>query len=194
MSKRIRLIVGLGNPGQEYERTRHNAGFWFVEALARRYRLPLQADTKHFGLTSRWQSDQQDIRLLMPTTFMNRSGQAVASLAQFYKMTPEEILVVHDELDLPVGVARFKQGGGHGGHNGLKDIIQRLGQNNQFHRLRLGIDHPGHSSQVVGYVLGKTPQAEQQKIEDIIDTSIDALEYALQGNWDKAKQFLHSHR
>ena len=138
----IRLVVGLGNPGAQYEDTRHNAGFWYVEQLARSHGAILQPEKKFFGMTARVQIGGQEVRLLNPTTFMNRSGQAVGAMATFFKIPPESILVVHDELDLPAGVGRLKQGGGHGGHNGLRDIISSLGNSREFLRLRLGIGHP----------------------------------------------------
>ncbi|RMU32066.1 Peptidyl-tRNA hydrolase [Pseudomonas amygdali pv. morsprunorum] len=137
----IQLIVGLGNPGAEYEQTRHNAGAFFVERIAAAQRVNLVPERKFFGLTGRFTHQGQDVRLLIPTTYMNRSGQAVAALAGFYRIPVESILVAHDELDLPPGVAKLKVGGGHGGHNGLRDIIAQLGNQNTFHRLRLGIGH-----------------------------------------------------
>ena len=165
----IQLIVGLGNPGAEYEQTRHNAGAFFVERIAAAQRVNLVPERKFFGLTGRFTHQGQDVRLLIPTTYMNRSGQAVAALAGFYRIPVESILVAHDELDLPPGVAKLKVGGGHGGHNGLRDIIAQLGNQNTFHRLRLGIGHPGHSSMVSNFVLGRAPRSEQ----DLLDTSID---------------------
>jgi len=192
MSADIRLIVGLGNPGPEYTATRHNAGFWFVEDLARQFNTSLSPDSKYFGQTARLGPPYSDTRLLLPMTFMNKSGQAVGAMANFFKVTPEQILVVHDELDLPPGVAKFKQGGGHGGHNGLKDIIRALGNNNNFHRLRIGIGHPGHASKVTGYVLGKAPSQEQQLIDDAVQASLRGVEIALRDGWTAAKQYLHS--
>ena len=150
----IQLIVGLGNPGPEYEQTRHNAGALFVERLASAQRVSLTADKKYFGLTAKFSHQGNDVRLLIPTTYMNRSGQAVAALANFFRIKPEAILVAHDELDLPPGVAKLKRGGGHGGHNGLRDIIAQLGNQNDFHRLRLGIGHPGDAKLVSNFVLG----------------------------------------
>ncbi len=141
MADPIRLIVGLGNPGAEYENTRHNAGFWLVERLARQEGITLSPDKKFFGLSGKGRIGGQECYLLMPTTFMNRSGQAVAALANFYKIKTSEILVVHDELDMPPGVAKFKTGGGHGGQNGLRDIIARMSNQKDFHRLRVGIGH-----------------------------------------------------
>ena len=151
----IKLIVGLANPGAEYAATRHNAGAWYVDLLAERLRAPLREEPKFYGYTSRINLAGADVRLLVPTTFMNLSGKAVAAMATFYRINPDEILVAHDELDLPPGVAKFKLGGGHGGHNGLKDIISKLGNNPNFHRLRVGIGHPGDKKKVVGFVLGK---------------------------------------
>ena len=194
MSADIRLIVGLGNPGPEYEQTRHNAGFWFIEELARTFSAPLTADSKYQGITARLAAPYQDVRLLMPTTFMNRSGFSVGAMATFFKVTPEQILVVHDELDLAPGIARFKQGGGHGGHNGLRDIIRALGNNNNFHRLRIGIGHPGHKDRVTPHVLGKPPAADREAINKSIDDSVRAVERALKAGWLDAKQYLHSIR
>ena len=192
MSADIKLIVGLGNPGPEYTATRHNAGFWFVEAIARQFNTTLTPESKFFGLTARLSHPYSDTRLLIPTTFMNRSGQAVGALATFYKIAPEQILVAHDELDLPPGVAKFKQGGGHGGHNGLKDIAQALANQTDFHRLRIGIGHPGHSSKVTGYVLGKAPSNEQNLIDDAIYAAQKAIEIAMNEGFTAAKQYLHS--
>ena len=150
----IRLIVGLGNPGPEYESTRHNAGVWFLEELAARYNTSLTPESKFFGKTARINVAGQDIRLLYPTTFMNKSGQAVGTLANFYRVEPEQILVAFDELDLPPGVAKFKVGGSSS-QNGVKDIVSRLANNKNFLRLRIGIGHPGDKAQVTGHVLGK---------------------------------------
>lgn len=188
----IRLIVGLGNPGKEYEGTRHNAGAFFVLELARRAGVVLTNESKFFGDTARIRVGNHDLRLLVPSTFMNRSGKAVAALANFYRITPEQILVAHDELDIPPGQARFKAGGGHGGHNGLRDIIPALGGNNQFYRLRVGIGHPGHASKVSGYVLAKPSSADRMAIDAIIDEAVDALPLLLEGDAVKAMTRLHS--
>lgn len=188
---RIDLIVGLGNPGRDYEDTRHNAGAWLVDALARSRGVSLQPESKFFGLTGRLQLNGNDVRLLIPTTFMNRSGQAIAAVAGFYKIAPESILVAHDELDLPPGVARLKQGGGHGGHNGLRDTIARLGNNANFQRLRLGIGHPGSAEQVVGYVLNRPTAAERQAIDAAVDAALDVLPLAIAGESAKAMNQLH---
>ncbi|HLD65566.1 MAG TPA: aminoacyl-tRNA hydrolase [Pseudomonas sp.] len=190
----IQLIVGLGNPGPEYEQTRHNAGALFVERLAASQGAQLSADRKYFGLVGKFSHQGRDVRLLIPTTFMNRSGQAVAALANFFRIPPEAILVAHDELDLSPGVARFKQGGGHGGHNGLRDIIAQLGNQNSFHRLRLGIGHPGHSSQVSNFVLGRAPRSEQDLLDTSIDFALGVLPEILAGDWNRAMKLLHSQK
>ncbi len=190
----IQLIVGLGNPGPEYDQTRHNAGALFVERVAAQMGAPLSADKKYFGLTGKFSHQGRDVRLLIPTTYMNRSGQAVAALANFFRIAPDAILVAHDELDMPPGVAKLKQGGGHGGHNGLRDIIAQLGNQNNFHRLRLGIGHPGHSSQVSGYVLGRAPRSEQDLLDTSIDFALGVLPDVLAGNMTKAMQTLHSQK
>ncbi|KEQ18848.1 aminoacyl-tRNA hydrolase [Endozoicomonas numazuensis] len=188
----IKLVVGLGNPGAQYDDTRHNAGFWYVEQLARAYGASLQPEKKFFGLAARITIDGQDVRLLNPTTFMNRSGQAVGAISTFFKIPPQSILVVHDELDLPAGVGRLKQGGGHGGHNGLRDIISALGNNKDFLRLRLGIGHPGDSKEVVNYVLNKPSVADRQKIDSVIDEAIRISPEAFNGARAKAVQELHT--
>ncbi len=189
---KIKLVVGLGNPGGEYTNTRHNAGQDFVEALSREYLGNLNPEAKFFGLADRISVQHRDLRLLVPTTFMNLSGKAVAALAQFFKIEPEEILVAHDELDLAPGVARLKIGGGHGGHNGLRDIIQALGNNKNFARLRLGIGHPGNAKQVSSYVLKKAPPEEQQKIEDAIQAALKHIPTLVNGDWEKAMRELHT--
>lgn len=188
----IKLIVGLGNPGREYENTRHNAGALLIAELARQHGATLNLDSKFFGLSARITIDNQDVRLLIPTTFMNRSGQAVAAICNFYKIAMDEVLVAHDELDIDVGTARFKQGGGHGGHNGLRDIIAQCGNNKNFHRLRIGIGHPGSASQVTGYVLNKAPPADHEKMLAAIDESIRSLPEAINGEWAKAMNYLHT--
>ncbi|HVL02559.1 MAG TPA: aminoacyl-tRNA hydrolase [Dongiaceae bacterium] len=192
MKEGIDLIVGLGNPGRQYEETRHNAGAWFVERLARRCGVSLSPDTKYQGITGRGQIHGRDIRLLIPTTFMNLSGQSIVPFANFFKIPPQRMLVAHDELDLPPGTAKLKQGGGHGGHNGLRDLISKLGNNNDFARLRIGIGHPGHASQVSNYVLGKAPSKEQQLMDDAITEAIAILPDLLDGNANKAMNRLHA--
>lgn len=191
MSNKIKMIVGLGNPGSEYEQTRHNAGFWFIDELAWQYKASLKEEKKFFGSVARISISGSDLWLLKPATFMNCSGQAVAALAQFYKIRPEEILVVHDELDIPCGRIKFKLGGGNGGHNGLKDIQARLGTPD-FYRLRLGIDHPGDRNLVVGYVLNKPSLEHRQQIDEAINKSLKAVPMLLNGEWEEAVRFLHS--
>lgn len=188
----IKLIAGLGNPGSEYRGTRHNAGADFVEQLAHQCGATLTAESKFSGLAGRITFAGHDLRLLIPTTFMNRSGKSVAAMAAFFKIAPEEILIAHDELDIPSGTARFKQGGGHGGHNGLRDIVPALGNNKLFHRLRIGIDHPGHASKVSGYVLGRPSQVDRGRIDAAIDEAIGALPLLLAGDATKAMTRLHS--
>ncbi|WP_174874888.1 aminoacyl-tRNA hydrolase [Vogesella oryzae] len=187
----IRLVVGLGNPGPEYEKTRHNAGFWLVDELAWQHKAKLHAEGKFFGEAARATLAAGDVWLLKPMTYMNLSGQAVAALARFYKIAPEEILVVHDELDLQPGTARLKQGGGHGGHNGLKDIIARLGSPN-FWRLRLGIGHPGDRNEVANFVLKKARAEEQQAIDDALAKSLQVMPEVLAGNMAAAMKTLHT--
>jgi len=188
----IQLIVGLGNPGSEYDRTRHNAGADFVAELAYKNKVNLVADSKYFGLTARMNFQGQDVRLLIPTTYMNRSGQAVGAMANFFKIPSEAILVAHDELDLAPGIARFKLNGGHGGHNGLRDIISALGNNQNFPRLRLGIGHPGVAAQVANFVLKRAPSAEQQLTDDAIQRAIACMPDAIKGDWNTAMKTLHT--
>ena len=190
----VQLIVGLGNPGPEYDQTRHNAGALFVERVTESQRVNLSVDRKYFGLVGKFNHQGREVRLLIPTTYMNRSGQSVAALANFFKIKPEEILVAHDELDMPPGVAKLKQGGGHGGHNGLRDIVAQLGNQNNFHRLRLGIGHPGHASLVSGYVLGRAPRSEQELLDQSIDFALDVLPEILAGDWTVAMRKLHSQK
>jgi len=192
MTEAIQLVVGLGNPGPEYSTTRHNAGQWFVEQLARRFNTSLKAEAKFYGLTGKFLFQSREIKLLVPTTYMNLSGKAVLAMAQFYKIPPEAILVAHDEMALEPGIAKLKLGGGHAGHNGLKDIAAKFGNNPNFYRLRLGIGHPGHKDKVTGYVLGKAPQQEQKLIEDALDESLRCFELWQQQDLVKAQHRLHS--
>ena len=192
MASEITLIVGLGNPGNEYEDTRHNAGFWVVDELSRSHGIRLSPDKKYSGLVGKGAINGHTCWLLKPSTFMNRSGVAVQALANFFKINVEQILVIHDELDLPAGVARYKKGGGHGGQNGLRDIISKMGNNKEFHRLRIGIGHPGDKSRVTGHVLGKPTSSELQSIQGAIDEAIRTLPDALAGDLPKAMNRLHS--
>lgn len=187
----LRLIVGLGNPGQQYEATRHNAGFWWLEALARKLGVTLRQEAKFHGRAGKWNGGQGDIWLLCPETFMNLSGKSVAALAKFYKISPESILVAHDELDLPPGTAKLKQGGGHGGQNGLKDIHLQLGSSNYW-RLRIGIGHPGAKEAVTGHVLGKPVPAERERMLSAIEAALDVWPELAAGNFAAAQLKLHT--
>lgn len=186
----IQLIVGLGNPGDEYRGSRHNAGADFVLALAEHFATSLQPESKFYGLAGRIQSGSIDVRLLIPTTFMNRSGQSVSALAKFFKIDASEILVAHDELDFEPGIARFKDAGGHGGHNGLRDISKAMG--GDYKRLRIGIGHPGSAAQVSNYVLSRPSNSDRELIGSSIDEAIRALPLLLDNEWAKATHQLHS--
>jgi PTH1 family peptidyl-tRNA hydrolase len=187
----LKLIVGLGNPGSEYTETRHNAGFWFVEELAAAYGASFRLEKKFHGEVAKIAIANHDIWLLKPETFMNRSGQAIKSLSSFYRMSADNILVAHDELDLEVGDAKLKMGGGHGGHNGLRDTIAHLGTKD-FHRLRIGIGHPGHKDQVVDYVLHRPSQDERIGINNSIDDAKAVMPLLAEGAMEKAMHQLHS--
>ncbi len=187
----LQLIVGLGNPGLEYAQTRHNAGVWFVAALAAEHNIRLNLDNKYSGLVGRGTINGQEVRLLIPTTFMNLSGHSVSALANFFKIPLDAILVAHDELDLPVGSIRLKTGGGHGGHNGLRDIISCSANQNNFHRLRIGIGHPGDAKLVSNFVLNKAPAAEQEKIELAIMAAVKVSAQMVDGNLPKAMNQLN---
>lgn len=188
----IKLIVGLANPGAKYEGTRHNAGEWLINEVARQYHVSLKEEAKYFGKVAKVNTPQGEIRLLIPTTFMNLSGKAVGALANFYRIKPEEILVAHDELDLPPGVAKIKQGGGHGGHNGLKDIIAALGNSNNFYRVRIGIGHPGQKELVAGYVLGKPSPTDQPLIDSAVDEARRCIDLLFKEGIIKATNRLNS--
>lgn len=188
---RVSLIVGLGNPGSEYEKTRHNAGFWFLDELARQHNISFKTEKKFYGDVARYKYAGEDVWLLKPTTFMNLSGQAVQALANFYKINLDEILVVHDELDLSVDTARLKKGGGHGGHNGLRDIASKMGGNN-FLRLRIGIGHPGDKSKVTNHVLKKASTDDQISIERNIERALNVLPLVIEGEVQKAMNELHT--
>jgi PTH1 family peptidyl-tRNA hydrolase len=187
----IKLIVGLGNPGQGYADTRHNAGFWFVDLLARQHGATFKNASRYLGQTCRFNLQGQECRLLKPTTYMNRSGQSVSSLANYYRISPPEILVAHDELDLPAGSVRLKSGGGHAGHNGLRDIINATGSRD-FQRLRIGIDHPNDRRAVVDYVLSRPSKADRQAIDTALEAAADCLADILAGNLQKAMHRLHT--
>lgn len=186
-----KLIVGLGNPGPAYEHTRHNAGFWFVDELAHIYKASFRTDSKFGGDVCQISVDGCSLWLLKPMGFMNRSGSPTARLAGFYKIERPQILVVHDDLDLPPGAVRLKRGGGHGGHNGLRDLIAQLG-GNDFSRLRLGIGHPGTASEVVDFVLRKPPLSEQQLVDQAIANGLREFPRIVRGEFDKVMQALHT--
>ncbi len=188
----IKLIVGLGNPGDKYADTRHNAGEWLIARLAQRFNVTLNAENKFFGNVGKTLMNGKEIRFLVPTTFMNLSGKAVGALANFYRIKPEEILVLHDELDLPPGSVKLKLGGGHGGHNGLKDIVAALGNNNNFYRLRIGIGHPGHRDLVAGYVLNKPSPSEREALEKALDEAANCVELLFKDGIVKATNRLNS--
>ncbi|HAU07211.1 MAG TPA: aminoacyl-tRNA hydrolase [Gammaproteobacteria bacterium] len=185
------LIVGLGNPGAQYHQTRHNAGFWWLDALAQQQQLTFRAESKMHGEACRYAYDNHTIHLLKPTTFMNHSGRSVSAMARFYQIPAAQLLVVHDELDLPAGTVKLKQAGGHGGHNGLRDIISQLGHRD-FLRCRLGIEHPGHSTQVTHHVLSKPSLSERSSIDGAITQSLHCLPDILNGQLAAAMQWLHS--
>ena len=190
----VSAIIGLRNPGAQYADTRHNAGAWMVELLAKQAGISLRSERKFLGDYAKIELDGHTVHLLLPSTFMNCSGQSVSLLTKFFKLSPEQLLVAHDELDIPPGQARFKQGGGHGGHNGLRDIISALGNNRSFHRLRIGIGHPGDASRVVNYVLGSPGKSDRIAIDSAIEAAVDALPLALSGDWAKAMNRLHAVR
>lgn len=187
----VQLIVGLGNPGSEHDQTRHNAGFWFVDELARASHCTLRPEARFHAEVGRCTLHGNDCRLQKPTTFMNRSGQAVDALAKFLRIPPADILVVHDELDLPPGTARLKMGGGHGGHNGLRDLIQHLGTQ-EFMRLRIGIGHPGDRNQVVDYVLHRPSREDREQIDAAMTRALDVMPLAIAGEFERAMHKLHS--
>jgi PTH1 family peptidyl-tRNA hydrolase len=186
----LRIIVGLGNPGPEHQITRHNVGFWFVDLLARRHGGEFRDYRKYSGETARVTIDGQELILLKPTTYMNRSGLSVRQISDFYKIVPDDILVAHDELDLPVGSVRLKNGGGHGGHNGLRDTIAHVGEN--FWRLRLGIGHPGNKADVIDYVLTRAPRVEEDLILEAVNTAADSVPLILEQGAERAMTKLHS--
>jgi len=188
---RLRLIVGLGNPGAEHLRTRHNAGFWFVDALAQRENGRFGVESKLRGETAKIHYEDQSLWLLKPTTYMNASGASVATALRYWKIEPEEMLVAHDDLDLPPGAARLKFDGGHGGQNGLRDIFAHVGHG-KFHRLRLGIGHPGHKDRVTPWVLGRPSIADENAILNAIADAFDVLPLAVAGEFEKAMHKLHT--
>ncbi|MFN4148553.1 MAG: aminoacyl-tRNA hydrolase [Rhodocyclaceae bacterium] len=191
MSSSLRLLVGLGNPGPEYSETRHNAGFWFCERLARALGVSFARESRFHGLIAKCRLASADFFLLMPQTFMNRSGQSVQALAHFYRIQPAEMLVVHDELDLPPGQLRLKFGGGLGGHNGLKDITSHLGTQDYW-RLRIGIGHPGDKNKVIDYVLKAPRREEAEAIEAALDRALAAWPWLARGDFNAAMQKINA--
>lgn len=187
----FRLVVGLGNPGPKYEQTRHNAGFWFVDEIARRHKLSFVSDSRSQGMLARLDWEGESIYLLKPMQYMNRSGGSVLALANFYKIEPARILVAHDELDFPPGTVKLKVGGGHGGHNGLRDIVSRLG-NPGFARVRLGIGHPGNRDDVVNFVLDRPSKHDTGLIQDAIAKAADCFPEILESSLDKVMNILHT--
>lgn len=186
----VALIVGLGNPGPEYANTRHNVGAWFVEAFCHKNRIQLKNDAKFNARLGQFSTAGHDIKIFISNTFMNHSGRAVSSIAKYFQIPVEAILVAHDDLDIPPGAARFKTDGGHGGHNGLRDIIHHL-KSRQFHRLRIGIGHPGHKDGVVDYVLHRPSKEDEEKINHAIHEAIKTLPQIISGDFEKAMNSLH---
>jgi PTH1 family peptidyl-tRNA hydrolase len=191
-SNALKLIVGLGNPGPQYRYNRHNAGAWFVTRIATAYHGELRSESKFFGEAGRITLAGQDVRLLFPTTFMNRSGQSVAAFCNYFDIPPENMLVAYDEIDFDVGTTRFKLGGGHGGHNGIRDIISALGDKRDFYRLRIGVGHPGNKSQVANYVLGDPSRDDMEAILTDIELAMRTLPHAVKGDWQLAMHELHT--
>ena len=189
----LRLIVGLGNPGAEHLRTRHNAGFWLVDALAQREGARFGVESKLRGETAKVVFDGRPVWLLKPNTFMNASGASVGAALRYWKIAPEEMLVAHDDLDLPAGAARLKFDGGHGGQNGLRDLFAHIGHG-RFHRLRIGIGHPGHKDRVLGWVLGRPSAADEAAIIEATARSLDVLPLVVAGEFERAMKELHTNQ
>lgn len=187
----IKLIVGLGNPGDQYAKTRHNAGAWLVERLAQEANISLKPESKHVGLLGKIILAGQEVLLLIPTTFMNRSGQSVSSVMHYYKIKPEEVLVAHDEIDFAPGQVKLKKGGGHGGHNGLRDIIKAIGTP-EFYRVRIGVGHPGNAKDVADYVLHEPSKHDCSLIDENIDDVCRVMDWILANQIDKAMLHLHT--
>ena len=188
----LKVIVGLGNPGPKHDSDRHNAGVIFLHHLCKSYGGTLRGESKFFGEFGSISVDGHEIKLLFPTTFMNHSGKSVSALCKFFKIEPQHLLVAYDEIDFDVGVTRFKNGGGHGGHNGIRDIISALGGQNGFYRLRIGVGHPGHKSMVANYVLSPPSRTEAQIIMSGIKEAIRVIPKAVAGEWEDAMKLLHT--
>jgi len=192
MNAPLKLIVGIGNPGDQYADTRHNAGIWFIERLAQEYSGTFKEERKFYGRVASASYSGQELRLLIPSTYMNESGKSVGAIAGFFKIPASQILIAHDELDFSIGKIRFKQGGGLAGHKGLRDIASHLGGGRDFNRLRIGVGHPGNREQVTGHVLGKATRADRKIIEQCINEALACMPLALQGEWDQAMNRLHN--
>ena len=190
MGASYQLLIGLGNPGARYETTRHNAGVWLLERVARRYASGFRSSPRCFGSIADADIAGTRVRLFRPDTFMNHSGRAVAAVAGFYKVPIERILIAHDEIDLPPGTVRLKRGGGHGGHNGLRDVVPQLASAG-FSRIRIGVGHPGSKDRVVGYVLDRPPPAERSEIDDAIERVVDEIARIAGGDLEGAMNTLH---
>ena len=188
----LQLIVGLGNPGPQYQANRHNAGVIFLQQLCRHHGASLRGESRFSGELATVTIAGHPVRLLFPTTWMNHSGKAVAAVCQFFRIAPRRMLVAYDEIDFAVGITRFKQGGGHGGHNGIRDIITALGDQRDFHRLRIGVGHPGHKSLVTRHVLGNPSAAEAELMQANIRQAIEVMPGAVAGDWEQAMQALHT--
>lgn len=188
----LKLIVGLGNPGPQHDSNRHNAGVIFLHHLCKSYGGTLRGESKFFGEFTTINISGNDVKLLFPTTYMNHSGKSVAAVCKFYKIEPEQMLVAYDEIDFDVGVTKFKDGGGHGGHNGIRDIISALGGQKDFFRLRIGVGHPGHKSMVANYVLGNPSRSEADVIMRDIEDAIRVMPMAVNGEWEEAMKALHT--
>ena len=186
------LIVGLGNPGPAYAGNRHNAGLWFLRRLCADYRGELRLREKFHGEVGKIRIGGREIHLLWPVSFMNLSGRAVAAVGNYYRIEPERMLIACDEIDFPAGTVRFKSGGGHGGHNGLRSIIESLGGRNAFRRLRIGVGHPGDKSEVIAYVLGDPPATERESIDRAIANALDVMPAVAAGEWEAAMRILHT--
>ncbi len=189
----LKLIVGLGNPGPQHDSNRHNAGVIFLHQLCKSYGGNLRGESKFFGEFGAINIAGNDVKLLFPSTFMNHSGKAVAAVCKFFKIEPKNALVAYDEIDFDVGIARLKEGGGHGGHNGIRDIINAFGGNRDFYRLRIGVGHPGDKSMVSNHVLSNPSRSEADLIKRVIEDAVHVMPKAVTGEWEEAMRLLHTH-
>ena len=189
----LKLIVGLGNPGPQHDSNRHNAGVIFLHQLCKSYGGNLRGESKFFGEFGAINIAGNDVKLLFPSTFMNHSGKAVAAVCRFFKIEPKNVLVAYDEIDFDVGIARLKEGGGHGGHNGIRDIINAFGGNRDFYRLRIGVGHPGDKSMVSNHVLSNPSRSEADLIKGVIEDAVHVMPKAVTGEWEEAMRLLHTH-